>query len=50
LALGGKNSWKKMLPDKELALFNSIAPFVLKLDILFSKFLGLNVIVVARKA
>jgi SAM-dependent methyltransferase len=46
----GKILRKKMLPDKELALFNSIAPFVLKLDILFSKFLGLNVIVVARKA
>lgn len=40
---------KQILPETELTLFNFIAPFVLKLDLLFSKICGLNVIVVAKK-
>ncbi|MBK9293411.1 MAG: class I SAM-dependent methyltransferase [Oligoflexia bacterium] len=39
----------QILPEKELSIFNILAPITLKLDLLFSRICGLNVIVVAQK-
>jgi SAM-dependent methyltransferase len=44
----GKVLRRQVLLEKELSLFNRLAPLLLKLDLLFSPFFGLNVVAIGE--